>query len=182
MKQKNKNYFSLLKLYQHTVLPIIENSFDIIQILSCNLAWLYLLHSKEDYDTAELSIDDDIVIPPVIDLYDEYRDAIAMKEIRDVEAREFGQVDASTHRDMTRQVERGELMQMAEGPAAHPILQKEAYFSGVDDLRNNPLYENNEAAAEALIEQLRHEHRLKLEKRQENVNAPGFNPRPSPYR
>lgn len=178
MQNNNKSYFQLLKIYQHGVLYVFDHAHDIYQILGAKLAWWRLLQSylAGHFDTviAEVSVQ------PVISHFDQYRDAKVIQQIRDVEAREFGQVDASTHRDLNRlESEAGDFLQSVQGAMPHPILQKEAYFSGVDEIRNNPIYANNtEAELRYKEQQLRNEKKLQLQKNLEKTNTPHFNPTP----
>ena|SRR3990167_551682 len=116
-----------------------------------------------------------------ISLFDPHRETVALSEIRQIEARDFGEVDASTHSDLQRkELSQEEGLEMMQGPLSHPLLQHEAYFSGIDEIRNNPIYSNNtEAELRYKEQQLLYEKKLQLQKNLEKTKQ--FNPSPKPF-
>lgn len=116
-----------------------------------------------------------------VSLFDAHRETVALSEIRQIEAREFGEVDASTHSDLQhKEPSAEEGLEMMQGPSPHPLLQDEAYFSGIDEIRNNPLYSNNtEAELRYKEQQLLLDKKLQLKKNLEKVKQ--FNPTPKPF-
>jgi len=139
-----------------------------------------ILPQREDEDDSSGSGTGDL---QPSSLFDVNREIVALRDIRETEAREFGPVDASTQKDLLdKPKEMQEGMEAVNGPQAHPKLADQAYFSGISEIRNNPLSDfNTEFELKYKEQQLQYENKKQLQKNLERVNEKKFTPTPRPY-
>jgi hypothetical protein len=121
--------------------------------------------------------------------YDPGRQTVAVETIRKFES-QFGTVDGGTHSDLSAEdiaaiVE--EFGHDLEGPENHPLLENQAYFSGVSDPKERPINEGNLEAEAEFAKQLskspKYQEVLRkiAEKKHQKALQKGRSPNPSPF-